>query len=231
MLNDVDNVLDSAFCKKESHDGHLHRWKSWGANTPFAPTFDVPIWLDDINDKIIPDLIDAMDENNLGLYKKVWKDYNIFKWEYPVFNQLKTRIWKIYNDYMDALDLPRESGDSLWIRGWAVVLEPGETVPQHCHAYHENTYLSGNISLGQDTVTEYLIPHLSSYYGSWKAKNIPGRLTLFPSWVEHFVQKVEEKRYSIGFDIFDFHTMEYLSNNKNPDDKDQQTILQSVPFA
>ena len=231
MLNDIDNVLDSAFCKKESHNGHLHRWKSWGANTPFAPNFDVPIWLEDINSKFVPDLTDAIIENNLGIYKTVWKDYNIFKWEYPVFTKLRASIWQIYNNYMDALDLPRENGDSLWIRGWAVALEPGEDVPRHCHAYHENTYLSGNISLGENTFTEYLIPHLSSYYGSWKAQNVPGRLTLFPSWVEHLVAPVQEKRYSIGFDIFDYHTMEFVSNNKNSSDPEQQTILQSIPLA
>jgi hypothetical protein len=54
---------------------------------------------------------------------------------------------------------------------------------------------------------------------------------LFPSWVEHYVQPVEEKRYSIGFDIFDFHTMEFVSNNKNSEDPEQKTILQSIPLA
>ena len=104
MLNDIDNVLDSAFCKTESHDGQLHRWKSWEANTPFAPTFDVPIWLDDISEDIIPDLVYAVEENNLGLYRQVWEDYNIFKWEYPVIQKLKEELVKIYSSYMAALD-------------------------------------------------------------------------------------------------------------------------------
>ena len=228
MLNDVHNVLDNAFCKKESHNGQLHRWKSWEANTPFAPTFDVPIWLDDISEDIIPDLVYAVEENNLGLYRQVWEDYNIFKWEYPVIQKLKEELVKIYSSYMAALDLPTEK---VWIRGWAVALKPGEAVTQHCHAYHENTYLSANIALCNDTVTEYIIPHLTSYYGSWKAQNLPGRLTMFPSWVEHYVAPVEKARYSIGIDFFNSNTMNYINSNRIEGDKSQDTILHSVPLV
>ena len=122
MLNDVDNVLDSAFCKTESHDGQLHRWKSWEANTPFAPTFDVPIWLDDISDDIIGGLVYAIEENDIGMYRQLWEDYNIFKWEYEAVAELKKEISNIYSSYMDALGLPTEE---VFIRGWAVVLQPG----------------------------------------------------------------------------------------------------------
>ena len=228
MLNDIDNVLDTAFCKKESHDGQLHRWKSWKANTPFAPTFDVPIWLDNISDDIIGDLVYAIEENDIGMYRQLWEDYNIFKWEYEAVVELKKEIANIYSSYMDALGLPKEE---VFIRGWAVVLQPGEAVTQHCHAYHENTYLSANLALCNDTVTEYIIPHLSSYYGTWKAENVPGRVTMFPSWVEHYVKPVEKTRYSMGFDIFDANTMNYISDNKIPGNKAQETILHSVPLA
>jgi len=228
MLNNVDNVLDTAFCKKESHDGQMHRWKSWEANTPFAPTFDVPIWLDNISDEIIGGLVYAMEENDIGMYRQLWEDYNIFKWEYEEVAELKKEISNIYSSYMDALGLPKEE---VFIRGWAVVLQPGEDVKQHCHAYHENTYLSANLALCNDTVTEYIIPHLSSYYGTWKAENVPGRVTMFPSWVEHYVKPVEKTRYSMGFDIFDINTMNYVSDNKIPGNKAQETILHSVPLA
>ena len=231
MLNNIDNVLDTAFCKKESHDGHLHRWKSWEANTPFAPIFDAPLWLDDIPEDLIDDITNAIVENDLGLYKKIWKEYNIFKWEYPVFDKLKECIWDIYCKYMDALELPREDKDNLWIKGWAVVLQVGEEVPRHCHSYHENSYLGGNLSLCKDTVTHYLIPHLSPYYGSWKGENVPGRVTMFPAWMEHYVEPVLETRYSLGFDLYSKETMDYIKNNRIEGDFDQDTILQSVPFA
>lgn len=237
MLNEIDNVLDSAFCKCTYSDDdkahkHLHRWKNWEPNTPFAPVFDVPIWLDNIKKDVVDNLVDAIDENNLGLYKKLWKEYNIFKWEYPVLNSVRATVARIYLDYMKSLHLEPEKLDSLWIRGWAVVLEPGESLDQHCHAYHENAYLSGNISLSDTgTVTNYLIPHLSPYYGPWKAENKPGRVTFFPSWVEHYVDQVEHKRYSIGFDIFEYHTMEYVSHNRDYNDPEQNTILHAIPLA
>lgn len=227
MLNDIDNVLDTAFCKKESHDGQLHRWKSWKANTPFAPTFDLPLWLDSISDEIIPEIVYAIEENDLGIFRSVWEDYNLFKWEYPAMTELRKEISRIYSSYMEALNLPKED---VWIRGWAVVLQPGEEVSRHCHAYHENTYLSGNLSLCNDTVTEYVIPHLSSYYGAWKAQNVPGRVTLFPSWVEHFVRPVTNARYSIGFDLFNNDTMDYIQSNRDPKNASQTTILHSIPL-
>tara|TARA_Y100000004_G_scaffold10615_1_gene11540 strand:- start:326 stop:1021 length:696 start_codon:yes stop_codon:yes gene_type:complete len=231
MQNDIDNVLDTAYCKRVTHDGQLHRWKSWDVNTPFAPIFDVPIWLDDISEDLIPDIVYAIEENNLGMYRKIWKDYNIFNWEYPVFSSLKECVWDVYCKYMDALELPREDKDRLWIKGWAVVLEPGEGIEQHCHSYHENTYLSCNIAFCNDTVTKYLIPHLSSYYGPWKGQNLPGRLTMFPSWLEHYVDPVNERRYSMGIDIFSKETIDYINNNRIEGDKDQEQILMSIPFA
>jgi hypothetical protein len=232
MINDIDNVLDTAFCKTQLANGHLHRWKSWTPTTPFAPVFDVPIWIDDINKKFIDQLLQIVKENDLGMYKDLWESYNIFKWEYPVLKALRASILYSYNNYMDALELPKENGDSLWIRGWAVSLKPGQGVDRHCHSYHENTYLSGNLMLSDNqTTTDYLIPHLSPYYGPWRCKNIPGRMTIFPSWVEHSVSSVSEQRYSIGYDLFDFHTMEYVSKNKIAGDKYQEIIMQAIPLA
>lgn len=232
MINEIDNVLDSAFCKTVTANGHLHRWKSWEAKTPFAPVFDVPIWIDDVNKKFVDQILDVVKKNDNGTYKDLWESYNIFKWEHHAFKALRASIWHSYNNYMDTLNLPKENGDSLWIRGWAISLKPGERVGRHCHSYHENTYLSGNIMLSDNqTTTDYLIPHLSSYYGPWKCKNLPGRMTLFPSWVEHSVSEVEEQRYSLGYDLFDYHTMEYISKNKILGDKYQETIMHSIPLG
>lgn len=231
-MNNISNVLDNAFCKSEKANGKLHRWKSWKPNTPFAPEFDVPIFLDNLNYKFVDQIIKAIDENDLGLYKQSWEDYNIFKWEYPCFKALRAAIWKMYNDYMEILGYQKEEGDSLWIRGWAVVLQAGSPVERHCHSYHENTYLSGNLMLSDNkTTTDYLIPHLSPYYGPWKCQNLPGRMTLFPSWVEHSVNPVNAKRYSLGFDLFDYNTMEYVSKNKIADSKEQKTVMHSIPLA
>ena len=58
QMNEIDNILDSAYCrciynKEEKAEKHLYRWKSWEGNTPFAPVYDVRIWLDDIDSSLL----------------------------------------------------------------------------------------------------------------------------------------------------------------------------------
>ena len=35
----------------------MYRWTSWDANTPFAPSFDVPVYIDNCGNSITKDLI------------------------------------------------------------------------------------------------------------------------------------------------------------------------------
>jgi hypothetical protein len=225
MYNPIDNVLDSALCKTTSNDGQLHRWKAWDAKTPFAPTFDMPMWLDDIDKSLLPEILKALHENNEGNYRQIWEKDNLFNWTYPVFDSLKKEISRIYSSYLSALEIPR---NKVWIRAWAVYLTPREEIKLHCHSYHENTWVSGNISLNTGTTTDYNVPHLSLFYGPWRVANRPGRVTLFPSWVEHEVKEVFNERYSIGFDLFSDETMEYIHKNRNPRNEHQNIILRSV---
>ncbi len=235
-MNEIDNILDSAYCrciynKEEKAEKHLYRWKSWEGNTPFAPVYDVPIWLDDIDSSLLDPLVQSMVENNHGNYRENWQEYNIFKWEYPCLKKLREEVYRVYKDYMKALHLQPELPESLWIKGWAVFLEPDEEIELHCHSYHENSYLSANISFAEGTTTDYVIPHLTTYYGSWKCSNKEGRITMFPSWVEHSVEPVKERRYSIGLDLFDFNTMDYISNNRDHNSHEQNTILEAIRLA
>ena len=83
---------------------------------------------------------------------------------------------------MVELDLDPLSRDQLWIRGWGTTLENGKGIEHHSHAFHENTYLSGNICLSDlPTTTDYCFPYLAWYFNYWKVKNELGRITLFPS--------------------------------------------------
>lgn len=232
-MNNIDNILDTAFCKIKDSPKNLHRWKSWEPTTPFAPIFDVPIMLSNVDSTIVDEVADLIIQSDIGMYRKLWQDYNIFKWEeHTCLKNLLVCIAKSYNDYMDVLGFPKEDESTLWIRGWAVALNPGEDVSRHCHSYHENTFISGNIFLrGHETTTDYIIPHLTSYYGPWRCQNVPGRMSLFPSWVEHSVDPVSEKRYSMAFDLFTSSTMSYISDNKVSGDKAQETILHSIPLS
>ena len=226
------NILDTADCKLKTNHQNLHHWKSWKANTPFAPSFDVPIWVEDINCYFVSELISEIEKQNTGSYRDTWRTYNIFNWDNPSVKFLQSSIVRIYSEFMDTLDVHKERLEDIWIRGWAVSLQPGESVPRHCHSYHENTFLSGNVMLSDNnTTTDYFLPHLSDYYGPWRCENKPARITMFPSWVNHEVIPTENYRVSVGFDLFSYHTLEYISNNRISGNELQECILQSIKLV
>ncbi len=226
------NVLDNADCKIKTKYTNLHRWKSWEPQTPFAPSFDLPIWVEDLNPFFIKSLIEDVGKEKIGSYLSSWRNYNIFKWDSPSVTFLKSSITRVYSEYLNSLEYDKERLDDLWIRGWAVVLEPGEAVPVHCHSWHQNTFISGTLMLSDNkTTTDFFIPHLSNYYGPWKCENKPGRMAMFPSWVMHKVDSCDSRRVSIGFDMFSFHTLEYISNNRIAGDEQQECILKSVKLV
>jgi hypothetical protein len=215
----IQNILDNASCKVKNTHPNLHRWKNWEPNTPFAPIYDVPLWIEDFDPWFTEEVIQIIKNNNLGICHDVWKTYNIFDWNYDVIQYLKESILTVYKNYMSSLNMTCEN--ILWIRGWAVNLTKNDGLKLHSHSTHENTYLSGNITISNNkTTTDFVIPHLTSEYGFYKVENIPGRMTLFPSWVQHKVDPIlDEERFSIGFDIFTKHSIEYANHTNDPINK------------
>ena len=123
----------------------MYRWTSWDANTPFAPSFDVPVYIDNCGNSITKDLIKLCEQYKFS--RDNWIEYNIFSMTDFVIGLLSDRIYQVYTDYMVELKEEPLSKDKLWIRGWGVTLNADEGIDHHSHAFHENTYLSGNISL------------------------------------------------------------------------------------
>ena len=114
------------------------------------------------------------------------------------------------------------------------ISQTGEKLETHCHAFHENTYLSGNVSLSDlGTTTDYWFPSLSLYFDWWRCPNKLGSITLFPSWLEHRVEPNDtgELRYSIGFDLFTEHTFRYIQENRKENSENQNVILLSKKFS
>ena len=183
----------------------------------FAPNFDVSIYTDNCEKDLAKNIVDLIKENDVGMssdvanslnttYQMQWSMYNIFSWENKEIKTLAEKIYSMYFLYMQTLNATPLEKNKLWIRGWAVVLSENESLGQHCHAFHENTYLSGNISLSDlDTTTDYWFPYLSLYFDYWRSQNTMGSMTLFPSWLEHDVlpnmNPQREDRISIAFNI------------------------------
>ena len=143
-----------------------------------------------------------------------------------VIGLLSDRIYQVYTDYMTELKEKPLPKNKLWIRGWGVRLNADEGIDHHSHAFHENAYLSGNISLSDlDTTTDYHFPYIGWYFDYWELENKFGKMVLFPSWLEHKVLPniTGEVRFSLGFDMFTEHTMNYISNNRN-----NSSVLQNI---
>jgi len=228
----LNEILDSASTKLQDQHPNLHRWKNWEPNTPFAPLFDVPLWVEDLDASFVELLIDEIKANDIQPYGDAWRSYNIFSWRTKSVNFLRKQITRAYINYINALSYPQEGINTLWIRGWGVILDPGQHLNIHSHSYHENTFISGNLMLSDNkTTTDYYLPHLSPYYGPWRCENKPGRITLFPSWVLHGVKQTEDRRISVGFDLYTSHTMQYISDNRIVGDIHQESILKSIKLV
>ena len=215
-----------------SNNPNLYRWKNWEEQTPFAPSFDIPVYIDQCGKDITHDLLYLLSKKEVcrDVRREKWLTYNLFDWDDFVIGLLCDRIYQVYEDYMRAIDLDPLTKDKIWIRGWGVVLGNNEFIPHHSHSFHENTYLSGNLSLSDsDTTTDYLFPYLGWYFGYWKVKNIPGKMVLFPSWLEHRVtsNQTGKLRFSLGFDMFTEQSISYIRNNRNESSELQKTLLLS----
>ena len=205
----------------------MYRWKSWEAQTPFAPSFDVPVYVDSIDVEGLEDLL----ASKLPIE---WTTYNIFDWDEDIIKNLADKIYWSYTEYINQLCYNIIPKDKLWIRGWGVRIDPNDYLNHHAHAFHENTYLSGNLSISNlDTTTDYFFPYLGWYFGYWKVKNVPGKMTLFPSWLEHKVDKntTGQVRFSLGFDMFTEQSISYIRKNRNENSETQNILLLSKQFS
>ena len=205
----------------------MYRWKSWEAQTPFAPSFDVPVYLDSIDVEGLEDLL----ASKLPIE---WTTYNIFDWDEDIIKNLADKIYWSYTEYINQLCYNVIPKDKLWIRGWGVRIDPNDYLNHHAHSFHENTYLSGNLSISNlDTTTDYFFPYLGWYFGYWKVKNVPGTMTLFPSWLEHKVDKntTGQVRFSLGFDMFTEQSISYIRENRNKNSETQNILLLSKQFS
>ena len=198
----------------------LYRWKSLEANTPFAPFFDLPIYVDKYDRKLANDLVKLISEKSIGDFRKgqeIWLTYNLFDRKEKVVKDFADRIYQTYVEYNKELGYSCLSKDKLWIRGWGTILHAGDYLLEHCHSSNENTYLSGFISLSTlGTTTDFNIPYISFDAGYWKLKNIIGETILFPSWAMHKVDAnpTMDKRYSVSFDIFTEESMNHAKINR-----------------
>ena len=159
--------------------------------------------------KKLPSSVDAdgkMSDGNTGLGSKCttakFQSYNILSWNHPEIRKLKSNIAKniiLYND---------ECGNKtpqLWIQCWYNVLRFGQSIKPHSHSVTPICYLSGHFNVQvNDTSTVYMSPiNQLNDPEVIDIKNIPGKLTLFPSYIFHYTTPHYsfKPRITIAFDI------------------------------
>ena len=130
------------------------------------------------------------------------QQYNILLWNHPEIRKLKSNIAKniiLYND---------ECGNKtpqLWIQCWYNVLRFGQSIKPHSHSVTPICYLSGHFNVQvNDTSTVYMSPiNQLNDPEVIDIKNIPGKLTLFPSYIFHYTTPHYsfKPRITIAFDI------------------------------
>ncbi len=119
--------------------------------------------------------------------------FNLFKLNKSLTNQIK----KHHNIFLQELSIPNTY--DIYGKCWANVMKKGEKVNLHRHSVANYNYLSGNICIKTEkTHTYYRNPY---YDEDYKSENIPGKITIFPSWIEHYTDLAVDQRITIAFDL------------------------------
>jgi len=188
--------------------------------TPFAPHWDYvmgeklsQVDYYDLKEEILQkekDIIGKYDyqhDNNTGLGKYSLtsrsKDYNLL--EFDSAGELRKDIRLLHDEFIEGLGF--NFNGKIFVQCWANVMRKGQRIKKHCHGFGQYAYLSGHLCV---QVNEDLYPTSTHYYNPyavepWSSPNANNKMTIFPSWLKHDTDRVEDdvERITIAFDIFD----------------------------
>lgn len=133
-----------------------------------------------------------------------FKYFNVLKWDHPECKKLHIAIKQLHDAY--HVGLVGENIPKLKIQCWANVLRKGESIGKHNHAIHPHTYLSGHFCVACENTSTFYIPPYTEWGNEIDMKNIPGEMTLFPTWLTHYtsVNESDSPRITLAFDIIPF---------------------------
>ena len=141
-----------------------------------------------------------------------FQSYNILTWNHPEIKKLKSNIAKnviVYNDKCG-----NKTPNGLWIQCWYNVLRFGQKIKPHNHSTTSDSYLSGHFNVQvNNTSTVYMSPvNQINDPEVIDIENVPGELTLFPSYIFHYttLHYSFKPRITIAFDV----SLQRYGNNK-----------------
>ena len=142
-----------------------------------------------------------------------FQSYNILTWNHPEIKKLRSNIARMIIGYNNECD--NKTPNELWIHSWYNVLRFGQKIKPHHHSADPDCYLSGHFDVQvNNTSTVYMSPiNQINDPEVIDIENIPGELTLFPSYIFHYTTPHYsfKPRITIAFDV---SLQRYGNNNK-----------------
>jgi len=195
----------------------LINFKSELPKTSLAPNYDYNILENNISDKVNTYEVLAHMKNRYNhllntLDNEADKQEQIIR--YIIFNKeilekeyminLIDNIRENIHFYCEHLRLIKPS--RMWLQFWCNFMSKGNHIDIHQHEWNACSFLSGNLCLKtKNTSTHYLNPqrYFNKFNEVYNSKNEIGKLTIFPSTIPHFTDKVvdDEMRVTLAFDV------------------------------
>ena len=121
--------------------------------------------------------------------------FNLFDMDETKY--LTSHIKHNYFSFLEELQIPLP--DKTYGKCWANVMREGEQIKRHRHETKSSSYLSGHLCVETNkTNTYYVNPFNDTVFIS---ENKPGKITLFPSWIEHYTDTASSLRITLAFDL------------------------------
>ena len=132
-----------------------------------------------------------------------FQSYNILKWDHPEIKKLRSNIARSIIEFNN--ECGNKTPNQLWVQCWYNVLRFGQKIRPHHHSVNPNCYLSGHFNVQvNNTSTVYMSPiNQINDPELIDIKNIPGELTVFPSYIFHYTTTHYsfKSRVTIAFDV------------------------------
>ena len=128
---------------------------------------------------------------------------NVLEWDTLETNSLKNNVKSSIIEYNKQLG--NTTPQYLWARCWVNILRFGQKIQSHLHSVAPSCYLSSNFTVqAQNTSTCYINPvNVLNDPEIFEEENIPGTLSIFPSYVPHYTTRHYSftPRITIAMDI------------------------------
>jgi hypothetical protein len=197
----------------------------------FGINFKCHMWHGEIENKDFSSIIDYAQKHiiskNLHLADRTkesshWDKYNLFVElkDDPTVQNIQKSIKQSYKDFIKSIEGEERE---VYLNGWLNIMTKGMNLLRHCHANHENSYLSGNLCL-TDVKTSRTAFALPDWYDPTRfhihhEKNKKGHFNLFPQWMHHWVDPIDEDlRIVLGFDLHLKEAYDYYWQNETDTD-------------